>query len=280
MPSIPTVDEMPARPVSSDAVGPVDPIDNAAWRAFTAAYGAPDLGPVAVVIPAYREAENISAVIQHIPSEVLGHRLATLVVVDGADEETTKVAVASGAFVCVATINRGQGAALRLGYRIARADGALYLVSIDADGQYDPAEIPMLLEPILCDEADFVSGSRRLGANFQHDRVRELGVAAYVSLVSVLTGCRITDPSFGLRAMRAEVPAAVSLRQPQYQAAELLVGAIMKGFRIAERPATMRARTSGRSHKGSNLLYGWRFGTVVVSTWHRERSLRRQGGVP
>jgi hypothetical protein len=100
----------------------------------------------------------------------------------------------------------------------------------------------------------------------------------YAALISVLTGCHVTDPSFGLRAMRAEVPAAVSLRQPQYQAAELLVGAIMKGFRTAERPATMRPRTGGRSHKGSNLVYGWHFGTVIVSTWYREWSVRRRGG--
>ena len=264
-------------PAYSDASGSLDAVDAAAWRAFTAELGTPDLGPVTVVIPAYREAENISAVVRGIPSEVLGLRVATLVVVDGPDEETTRAAVASGAAVCIAPINRGQGAVLRLGYRLARAHGAQYLVSIDADGQYDPADIPKLLEPIVRDEADFVSGSRRLGVNFQQDRVRELGVAVYAALVSVLTGRHVTDPSFGLRAMRAEVPAAVSLRQPQYQAAELLVGAIMKGFRTAERPATMRARTGGRSHKGSNLVYGWHFGTVIVSTWYRERSLRRRG---
>jgi len=255
----------------------VDAVDAAAFRSFAQHHGAPDIGPVTVIIPAYREAESIGAVVEAIPAEVHGLRVVTLVVVDGPDDETIDAANASGAFVCAAPVNRGQGAVLQLGYRLARAHGGRYLVTIDADGQYDPAEIPALLEPIIADTADFVSGSRRLGANFQRDRVRELGVVVYGSLITVLTSHRVTDPSFGLRAMRADVPSSLTLRQPQYQAGELLVAAIMNGYRVAERPATMRARSRGSSHKGSNILYGWRFGSVVVSTWLRERRIRRGG---
>ena len=255
----------------------IDPVDAAACRGFAQHHGSPNLGPVTVIIPAYREAASISAVVEAIPREALGLRTATLVVVDGPDDETIAAANASGAFVCVAPVNRGQGAALKLGYALARSHGARYLVTIDADGQYDPAEIPEVLEPIVGGTADFVSGSRRLGVNFQGDRVRELGVVVYAALISVLTSHRVTDPSFGLRAMRTAVPCSLTLRQPQYQAGELLVAVIMNGYRVAERPATMRARSRGSSHKGSNILYGWRFGSVVVSTWQRERRLRHRG---
>ena len=55
-------------------------------------------------------------------------------------------------------MNRGQGASLRLGYRVAADAGAAYVVTTDADGQYDPADIPALLAPIIEDRADFVSG--------------------------------------------------------------------------------------------------------------------------
>jgi hypothetical protein len=253
----------------------VDPVDEAACQGFAQRHGTPDVGPVTVIIPAYREAASIRAVVDAIPPEAHGLRVATLVVVDGPDDETISAADATGAFVCVAPVNRGQGAVLKLGYRLARNHGGRYLVTIDADGQYDPSEIPELLEPIVAGTADFVSGSRRLGANFQRDRVREFGVIVYAALVSMLTFHRLTDPSFGLRAMRAEVPCSLTLRQPQYQAGELLVAAIMNGYRVAERPATMRARSGGSSHKGSNLRYGWKFGSVIVSTWYRERRARR-----
>ena len=56
---------------------------------------------------------------------------------------------AAGAVVCDVPVNRGQGAALRLGYRLAREGGAQYIVTTDADGQYNPAEIPALMAPIL-----------------------------------------------------------------------------------------------------------------------------------
>jgi hypothetical protein len=70
--------------------------------------------------------------------------------------------------------------------------------------------------------------------------------------------------------MRAEVTGAVTLDQPQYQSAELLIGVLAAGFRVAEVPARMRLRGAGRSKKGNNLVYGWRYARVVFGTWWRE----------
>ena len=127
--------------------------------------------------------------------------------------------------------------------------GATYVVTTDADGQYDPADIPALLAPIVADRADFVSGSRRLGHTYRGDGFRQLGVVFYAGVIRILTRQHITDPSFGLRAMRVEVPMSVTLNQPQFQASELLIGAALRGFRIAEVPAAMRARAAGTSRK-------------------------------
>ena len=134
-----------------------------------------------------------------------------LVVDDGSDDGTVEVARAHGAFVCAVPVNRGQGASLRLGYRVAADAGATYVVTTDADGQYDPADIPALLAPIVEDRADFVSGSRRLGHTYRGDGFRQLGVVFYAGVIRILTRQHITDPSFGLRAMRVEVPASVTL---------------------------------------------------------------------
>ncbi|MCU1456127.1 MAG: arnC [Actinomycetia bacterium] len=255
------------RPEHADAT---DPVELDAMARFAERYGAPDLGPVTVVMAAYREAASIGAVLREIPRAPGAAALTTLVIDDGSDDDTADIAAAAGAYVC-STVNRGQGAALRLGYRLAVMHGAQILVSIDADGQYDPAEIPSLVEPILLDRADFVSGSRRLGRNEAGDRFRDLGVTLYAWVMRLLTGQRITDPSFGLRAMRADVASTVPLRQPQFQAAELLVGAALRGYRVAEVPGVMRRRSAGESRKGPNLIYGARFGWVLVSTWWRTR---------
>jgi glycosyltransferase involved in cell wall biosynthesis len=256
------------------AVDADEGIDAAARREFAHRHGEADFGPVCIVIAAYREATSLGEVVAALPGEVHGLDVSVLVVDDGSDDGTADVARAHGAFACISAVNRGQGAALRLGYELATEHGARYLVTTDADGQYDPAEIPALLEPIVANRADFVTGSRRLGSTYRGDGVRRLGVVFYATVIRVLTGQRITDPSFGLRAMRVEVPAAVTLRQPQFQASELLIGAAMQGFRIAEVPGVMRRRTAGKSRKGPDLVYGARFGWVVVSTWWRERDRR------
>jgi glycosyltransferase involved in cell wall biosynthesis len=256
--------------VTNQPLQTLDPIDRVACQDFATRYGVPRFARVVVVIPAFREGASIEAVVRQVPSVAAGLGVSTLVVVDGPDRETEQAASATDAYVCVVPVNRGQGAALRLGYRLGAAHGAEFVVTMDADGQYDPAEISTVLEPVVAGTADFVSGSRRLGTNLQDDRVREVGVVVYASIIRHLTGCSVTDPSFGLRAMRAEVAHTVELHQQQYQAAELLVGAIMHGFRVEERPATMRRRATGTSHKGPNLVYGWHFGYVIATTWFRE----------
>ncbi len=257
-------------PVSAD-------IDDAAVAAFTAQYGAraTALPPLAIVIAAYNEQGAIGPVIEALPPVISDLEAATIVVSDGSADATAKEADAAGALVCDVPVNRGQGAALRLGYRLAREGGARYIVTTDADGQYNPAEIPALLAPILAGEADFVSGSRTKGSEETKDPVRKLGVRVFALLISMLTGQRISDPTFGLRAMRAEVTAAVQLQQRQYQATELLIGVITHGYRVREVPATIHRRHVGQSKKGHNAFYGLQVAKVVVGTWRRERRRRR-----
>ena len=250
-------------------------IDNAALEVFGAQYGdrARALPPVAIVIAAYNEEGGIGPVISALPTTVCGLETAAIVVADGCADGTVQEARDHGAIVCDVPVNRGQGAALRLGYRIAREGGAQYIVTTDADGQYNPAEIDTLLGPILAGEADFVTGSRRLGSEETKDPVRRLGVRVFAVTISVLTGQKISDTTFGLRAMRAEVTGAVRLDQQQYQAAELLIGVMSRGYRVLERPATIHKRKVGESKKGHNAIYGLHFVGVIGRTWWRERVL-------
>jgi glycosyltransferase involved in cell wall biosynthesis len=267
-------------------------VDDAAVTAFAEAYGerAASLPPVAIVIAAYNEAGAVGPVIEALPAQVCGLATAAIVVADGCADGTAKEALTAGALVADVPVNRGQGAALRLGYRLAREGGASYIVTTDADGQYNPAEIERVLAPVAAGEADFVTGSRQLGSQETNDFVRRAGSRFFALSLTMLTGQKISDTTFGLRAMRAEVTGAVRLEQPQYQASELLIGVITHGYKVAEVPATIHRRQIGESKKGqnplyglhlpgvNNLFYGIRFARVIYGTWWRERQRSRSAG--
>lgn len=246
-------------------------IDAEASARFAATHPGLAFSSIVVLIPAYNEAASIAGVIGEVPDRVLHHDVSVLVVVDGGDDDTDAVAAKAGATVCKVPRNRGQGAALRLGYWLATTYGAHYIVTLDADGQYFPAEMAILLQPLLDGTADFVQGSRRMGHSQQADAVRMAGVWVFGALISLLLRQRITDSSNGFRAMRAEVVEQVTLREPQYHASELLIGAVRHGFRLVERPVGMRRRSAGVSKKGGNFRYAYHYTRVILSTWWRER---------
>ncbi len=269
---------MTAIDVSREEHDRLDPAERGAAEAFLDQHPAGAGAPLAVVIPAYNEEPTVAEVIASIPGEAAGLAAEVIVVVDGARDATAAVAARAGALVCDVPVNRGQGAALRLGYWLARARGAQVIVTIDADGQYQPDEIGRVVGPILDGRADFVSGSRRLGSELTTDATRHAGVIVFGALISLLVRQRITDPACGLRAMRSDLTAAVVLEQPQYQASELMISAALHGYRLAEVPTTMRDRGTHATgtKKGGNLGYGVRFARAAVHTWWRDRTAARK----
>ncbi|GAA4884271.1 glycosyltransferase family 2 protein [Saccharopolyspora cebuensis] len=260
-----------ASPKETEMTAYPDPVDRAALDDYATRYGDHRFAPVVVLIAAYNEQEALGGVLDGMPSSSCGLDVDTLVVVDGATDGTAEVAVGRGVQTCVAPANRGQGAALRLGYHLAAERGARYVITTDADGQYDITELPKLLQPLIDDRADFVTGSRRLGSNERPALVRRIGTHVFAWAVSALTRQRITDTSFGFRGMKAEVPVSVTLEQPQYQSSELLVGVLSRGYRVLEQPMRMLVRAAGKSKKGGALRYGYNYSKVVFGTWLRER---------
>ncbi|HEY2314749.1 MAG TPA: glycosyltransferase family 2 protein [Streptosporangiaceae bacterium] len=247
-----------------------------ALQAFGSAYPDLKLQPLVVVIAAYNEADNIGAVLDEVPQQIADVPVSLLVIDDGSTDATTKVAERHGALVCTLSANRGHGVALRLGYRIARDGGAQYIATLDGDGQWDPADLPAMVTLMENGEADFVLGSRQLGQTENTDAFRNLGVKFFAKVISGLTRTPLTDTSSGLRLMRADLTGTVTQTQPQYQTSELLIGAVLQGYRIAEVPTVMRQRMSGESRKGRNLIYGLRYARVITETYVRERRASSQ----
>lgn len=249
----------------------IDFVVDQARTDFAARYPNVHFGPVVALIAAYDEADNIGDVLKAMPSLVGDLEVSTLVVVDGGSDGTAEVALDAGVFTCVLPVNLGQGAALRLGYELVAAHGATYVVTLDADGQNDPTEMPSMLQPLLDDTSDFVIASRVLGVDQTTDRFRRAGVKLYAWLLNSIAKQQLTDSSNGYRAFRTDVLRDIGphLVQDQYQTAEVVITASSRGWRIAQQPTMWHPRASGASKKGGNLVFGISYARVIFTTWAR-----------
>jgi len=239
--------------------------------------------PVVALIAAYEEEANIGDVLAAVPAASCGLEVSTLVIVDGGTDGTARLAIDAGVFTCVMPVNLGHGVALRLGYELASAHGARYVVTLDADGQNDPREMGALLQPVLDGTSDFVIASRRLGTDGTTDRFRRAGVQFYAWVLNTIAHQRLTDSSNGFRAFRIEVLDDIVpfLAQDQYQTAEVVIVASNRGWRITQVPAQWYPRASGTSKKGGNIVFGFAYAKVIATTWARvARASRHTMGSP
>ena len=245
-------------------------LEGLAWEEFRQA-GLPDRfrDKIAILVPAYNEADNIAHVLDQMPAEVGGVRTEILVVDDGSRDGTGDVAAEHGALVARHVTNRGGGAALRTGYRLMVESGALIVVTLDADGQHLPSEMSRLVQPILDGEVDVAHGSRVLGHADRNHYARELGIVFFNRLVSFITRTHVTDSSNGYRAVRTTVLPQLVLRQEQFHTSEFMIEAIKRGIPAKEIPITVEQRLHGHSKKPAVFRYGVGFANAIVRTWLR-----------
>lgn len=225
--------------------------------------------PIMIVIPAYNEAENLRELLPRIPEQIDGIELGILVIDDGSEDETIQLVRENGHLVVSNLINRGGGAALRLGYDILKKAGVQICITMDADGQHQPEEIEKLVLPILNDQYDFVIGSRILGNREKDSLLRFIGVYTFGWIISLLLGRKITDPSSGFRAFNMEAMGSILLYEDQYHTSELIIEAVKKGSRIGEVPIEILKRKYGKSKKGKDWKYGLNFAKTIIKTWWR-----------
>lgn len=216
---------------------------------------------VTVLLPAHDEAPTIAAVVAGCMAATPGLR-EVLVVDDGSSDDTAARAEAAGARVIRLPENRGKGEAVRVG--AAAAKGAV-VVLLDADGQDEPAEIPLLVEA-LRPGVELVIGSRFLG-RFEAGAIRpvdRLGNLALTGLFNVLLGARITDTQAGFRAIRRATLEGLGMRARRYDVeTDMLARVLAGGGRVVEVPVTRRARAHGHTDL-SRVRDGLRIlGTIV-----------------
>ena len=184
---------------------------------------------VAVVIPAYQAAATIAEVVSRTSRAVPG---ATVYVVDdGSTDDTSGAGRGRGATVLVHPRNRGKGAALATGIAAALAGGADVIITLDADGQHPPEEIPGLAAPVLAGEADLALGARaRTGAMPWGRRCTNWLSAA---LASRIGGVVLPDAQSGFRALSRRAAQAVRPGEQGYDfETAFLLAALAQGLRV------------------------------------------------
>ena len=187
------------------------------------------MSPPACVIPAFNASQTLAGVVRGIRQAV--GDICVVVIDDGSRDETADVARMCADHVVRFAANRGKGAALRAGIRVAAAYAAPAILTVDADGQHDPHFAPALLTAL--DGADLVVGVRaRRGSPMPwHRRVSN---AVSAAAVSICAGCPIADSQSGYRAFRPEGLAGLDPRGDRYEyETDLLIQAARAGLRIA-----------------------------------------------
>jgi len=239
---------------------------------------------VVVVIPALNEEATVGDVVRAVPRELPGATVSHVVVVDdGSSDRTAQVAAEAGAVVVRHPRNLGSGAAFATGRFKAVELGADIICHIDADGQFDPADIPKLLEPLLKGEADFATCSRfaRKDLEPQMPRVKKWGNRMVTRLVNWAAGTRFTDASCGFRAYTRETAHQLNLFSRFDYAQETLMLLSRGTLRLVEVPLAVRGvREHGQSRiAGSVLSYGARCFSILMLTMRDMHPLRFFGAI-
>jgi polyprenyl-phospho-N-acetylgalactosaminyl synthase len=189
-----------------------------------------------VVIAAFNEEPVIGTVVH----DVVRVYPNVVVVDDGSSDLTTAKASAAGAAAVIHPVNLGQGAALQTGIDFALRKSAQYLVTFDADGQHNVADIAALLTALETRGADYALGSRFLHDASNVPPARRLLLRAAAWFTRLTTGLRLSDSHNGLRAMTRRGAARLHIRQNRMaHASEILRQIADSGLRYVEVPVTI-----------------------------------------
>jgi len=193
-------------------------------------------GKIVVFIPAYNEERTIGSVV------LLAKKYGEVFVIDdGSDDKTAEIARKAGAGVIAHKKNMGYGAAHKTALAAAQKMDASAFVFMDADGQHDADEIPIVAAPVLEGKADVCQGSRFLGKFVSAPAGRREGVAFINKLSSVQNGKKEVDAQCGFRAISKKAAGVVTVGHDGFAGgSEIVASAQLAGLRVAEAPVHVK----------------------------------------
>lgn len=211
---------------------------------------------IIVTIPAFNEEETIGYLIEDIERVMRKNQyeFEVIVVDDGSTDGTPKIAKDAGAIVHSHLHNQGLAQVFKTEIERALERNADVIVHIDADYQYNPKEIPKLLEPIFRTEADLVLGSRFSGTIEEMSYIKRIGNLMFSKITSFIVRQRITDAQTGFRAFTRRFAKQIEISSAYTYTQEMIIRAVKQKFGIKEVPINFARRSSGDSRLISNTL--------------------------
>lgn len=210
-----------------------------------------------IIIPAYKEAENIERVVDNIINNYPQYDY--VIVNDGSKDNTREICQRRGYCFLDLPINLGIGGAVQSGYKYAQRNGYEIAIQIDGDGQHDVSQLANVIEPLKNGEADIAIGSRFIKKEgFQSSSVRRFGIHFLSGLIKLCTGKRVLDVTSGYRAVNRKFIEIYAENYPSdYPEPEAIVAAVMHKGKIQEVPVIMKERQAGTSsiHAWKSVYY-------------------------
>jgi len=225
------------------------------------------------VVPAFNEEKTIGKVIRKLQKYVD----CVIVVDDYSTDATGKIAKEHGAIVLRHLQNRGVGAAMITGINYAKKLKPKIVITMDADGQHNPEDIPRIVQPILNGTADCVLGSRFLkGPQDTMPLMKKIGNKLLTFIIRILAGVHLTDAQTGFRALNQKALSLLNLSSEFTYTQEMILILSHKGCRFIEIPIESIPRKYGSSKVVSSILrYCVNSFKIIFATYLRLKLRRR-----
>ncbi|MCM1044798.1 MAG: glycosyltransferase family 2 protein [Candidatus Gastranaerophilales bacterium] len=244
-----------------------------------------------IIIPAYNEAKNINFVLEQLEQPEIERIADVLIMNDASSDGTNWIGKEHRHTVVSHVFNLGYGSGLQLGYKYAVRRDYKYVIQMDADGQHDACNIPVLYERLKTPNEegkcpDIVLGSRFLkeSSPYHVGVVKKFAYVLFRILIKLGTGRRIADPTTGLQGLSRRAFLFYSQYNhfdEKYPDANMIMQMLLLGFRVEEVPAVMYARIRGVSmHSGLKpVIYMFRMFFSIIAVWVRIRLYKVDMGV-
>ncbi len=239
-----------------------------------------------IIIPAYNEEGNIEHFLEQLKSPQIQELADVLVMNDASTDGTRRVVESYGFEVVNHVYNLGYGSGLQVGYKYAVRRGYKYVIQMDADGQHDACNIPVLYQALTTrdeegNEPDIVIGSRFMEGSFPYkvSFVKRFAIGLFKRMIYAGTKVWYTDPTSGLQGLgrrAVEYYSQYGNFDDRYPDANMILQMTLLGFRMREVPAVMHHRTEGVSmHSGLKpVIYMFRMFFSIMAVFIRVRILK------
>lgn len=239
-----------------------------------------------IIIPAYNEEKNIASLLESLAEPEISSRADVLVVDDASTDATKDIVKRYGFPVMSHVYNLGYGSGLQSGYKYAIRNGYQYVIQMDADGQHDACNVPVLYGALTSgdeiERPDIVIGSRFMEGSspYKISAVKKFAIGLFKWMIYMGTGKRYTDPTSGLQGLSrraVEYYAHYGNYDDRYPDANMIMQMTLLGFRLLEVPAVMHYRKEGVSmHSGLRpFVYMFRMFFSILAVFIRIRILRK-----